>query len=364
MSIVTQCKIKLMQLYQEKQFRKALKSVSSLSPQQAKEQLEHRHANSYPVFEQDNEIDKRYDVMIIIPVYNAQAYLGECLDSIFAQETQYTMSVVIVNDGSTDGSRDIIKQYEARPGVTVIDQANSGVSAARNHALRHINASYVMFVDADDYLPTDAVEVLLKTAYEKDADIVQGAYTRFGCEETGGTFDLLSGITEIPLDHLSGYACMKVIRAERLQQFCFPLDYRYEDAVTELLLYPQCHVVYSVPHVVYYYRSHEQAFCADMNNPHLYDTYWIMRYGLEEHVKRGYPLGVTEYVHYLRLCRTNWIRLPADIQESVFVMTAEQFVRIFGEQTLPRTRYTMLHRALKACSFKAFKYVMENWDNI
>ena len=120
-----------------------------------------------------------YDVGIIVPVYNAEQHIAECLDSILGQNTDFTFHVIIINDGSTDGSRKILRKYEERPNVTVIDQENKGHSGARNTGLENCFGKYVTFVDADDRLPVNAIEILMKKAVKGDFDIVGGGYSLF-----------------------------------------------------------------------------------------------------------------------------------------------------------------------------------------
>lgn len=96
------------------------------------------------------DVSKEADLQIIIPVYNCGPYIRECLDSVLGQQTHYQFVVFIVDDGSTDESSCIIDSYQADHRVHIIHQENAGPSAARNVALSHLCAKYVMFVDGDD----------------------------------------------------------------------------------------------------------------------------------------------------------------------------------------------------------------------
>ena len=91
-------------------------------------------------------------VSIIVPIYNAQNYLSRCLDSLLAQ-TLEDIEIILINDGSTDDSLDICKAYEAKdPRIVLIDQANGGVSAARNAGINRASGEYIGFVDPDDWI--------------------------------------------------------------------------------------------------------------------------------------------------------------------------------------------------------------------
>ena len=111
-----------------------------------------------------------YDVSIIVPVYNAEKYLQECIDSLINQ-TKKDIEIILVNDGSTDGSRNIIerncKKYD---NITFIDQENKGVCVARNKGIEAAKGEYIGWLDSDDMLKPQAIERLYKTMKEKNAD--------------------------------------------------------------------------------------------------------------------------------------------------------------------------------------------------
>ena len=116
----------------------------------------------------------------IIPVYNAEIYLKECLESILQQDISYgEYEIICVNDGSTDRSLDILKEYErAYENIRVIDQVNSGVSAARNAGLEMATGEYVWFVDADDFIGINILNMLRAYLMGRKTDVLQmGAYT-------------------------------------------------------------------------------------------------------------------------------------------------------------------------------------------
>ena len=101
-------------------------------------------------------------ISVIVPVYNVAPYLRECLDSVIRQ-TYDALQILLVDDGSRDGSSAICDEYAAKDErITVVHQKNQGVSAARNAALDLANGKYVVFVDADDILPENAYESMLR----------------------------------------------------------------------------------------------------------------------------------------------------------------------------------------------------------
>ena len=99
---------------------------------------------------------------IIVPVYNAENYLAECLESLCAQREK-DMEIILVNDGSTDGSLEICKAYEYKDSrILLVDQKNEGVSAARNRALSLATGEWLLFVDSDDKIREDTIDTIEK----------------------------------------------------------------------------------------------------------------------------------------------------------------------------------------------------------
>lgn len=111
-------------------------------------------------------------ISIIIPVYNVQDYLRECLDSIVSQENQ-NYEVVLVDDGSTDNSPDICDEYcNKHPQFRVIHKKNGGVSSARNVGLDEAKGDWIWFVDADDWIERNALKELEDTISKHDCDTI------------------------------------------------------------------------------------------------------------------------------------------------------------------------------------------------
>ncbi len=112
------------------------------------------------------------DVSVIVPVYNSEKYLHECLAGIRAQ-TRVSLEIVLVNDGSTDSSSAILKEYRSiDPRVVVVTQQNAGLSGARNAGLDVATGRYVCFLDSDDYWQIDALAELVEISDNADLDML------------------------------------------------------------------------------------------------------------------------------------------------------------------------------------------------
>ena len=127
----------------------------------------------------EKDLKNNYLVSIIVPVYNVEKYLEECLDSLIKQ-TYTNIEIIAVNDGSPDGSRAILEKFKNIDSrITVIDKPNGGISSARNAGLKICKGDFIMFVDSDDYISHEMTEKMLAAALEDDSDIVKCGFCRF-----------------------------------------------------------------------------------------------------------------------------------------------------------------------------------------
>lgn len=117
-------------------------------------------------------------VSVIVPIHNAEKTLSRCVESLLAQSYK-NLEVILVNDGSTDGSLEICQSFvEIDSRVVIIDKKRSGVSSARNIGLTASTGDFVQFVDADDTIQPNMTEKLVKNIFETNADIVVCGYNR------------------------------------------------------------------------------------------------------------------------------------------------------------------------------------------
>ena len=115
-------------------------------------------------------------ITIIIPIYNCEKFIDRCLNSIINQ-TYKNIEIILINDGSTDNSMQIIDKYKEKDNrIKVIDKKNEGVSASRNIGIELSNGEYITFVDADDWLELDAIEKMYNTIVAHNVDVVRANY--------------------------------------------------------------------------------------------------------------------------------------------------------------------------------------------
>ena len=212
-------------------------------------------------------------VSIIIPVYNVKPYLEKCLSSIRFQ-TCRDFEVLLVDDGSTDGSADICRSYVALDSrFRLLTQANAGASAARNLGMAKAAGRYLQFVDGDDWLPTDNVEILLHTAESTGADLTVAHFYRVSGERCAARghireervmtrTEYADYMVKAPANFYYGVMWNKlyrraIVEANHLE--C-PADVAWcEDFLFNLDYIACCRLIAAVPRPVYYYRKREDS---------------------------------------------------------------------------------------------------------
>ncbi len=132
--------------------------------------------------------NKTPKVSIVIPVYNVEVYLRQCLDSVVNQTLQ-DVEIICVNDGSTDRSIHILKEYADRdPRIRIINKMNEGYGKAVNIGIDHATGEYLGIVEPDDFLATGMLKILYNRAKKTGVDIIKADYNRFSCDKNSVNF--------------------------------------------------------------------------------------------------------------------------------------------------------------------------------
>ena len=216
-------------------------------------------------------------VSIIVPVYNVSKYLKICLDSIQKQTYKY-IEVILVNDGSTDNSLDICNEYVNNDDrFKVITQDNQGLSSARNTGLKNYTGQYVFFVDSDDYIKENTIELLLNKAIDNDSDLVccdmEYLYDDNHTEFTSGGDFIEGNVKDKPsLLFINNTACNKLIHTSILGNFDFPHGLWYEDLASIPLLLAKAKHIVKLDEVLYVYYQREGSI-AHSADKRIFDIY-------------------------------------------------------------------------------------------
>ena len=233
-------------------------------------------------------INPLYDLHIIVPAYQQELYICDCIDSILSQKTKYSYFLTIVNDGSTDGTSALLEKYANKERVNIINQDNQGIAAARNRGIEMIMGKYLMFVDSDDVLSFGAIENLMDKAFAENADIVEGSLYAINNNNEilrSETHTLYVGSEWI--GKLRGYTCGRVCKSDLFAHYKFPILW-FEDTIMSFLIYPLCHKIVTIPQDVYHYRMNNMGISAlSQGKPKVVDTLWITSLLLKEGLSGG-----------------------------------------------------------------------------
>lgn len=301
----------------------------------------------------------KYDLTVIVPAYNAAQWIRQCVDSIIKQKTNYTFRVVIIDDGSTDETGNILDSYLPNNRLKVIHQENKGYSGARNIALKRIESRYIMFVDSDDYILPNAIETLLSMAYETESDIVEG---------NGYTFDENGRIEKIKPTgdgkYLWGGPCLKVMKSTLFERIEFPEGFLYEDTIIGSLIERMSMKTTFVDDEIYAYRIHAnsitQKHTAELNR---IDSFWIMI--LMEKCKRklGINNNMDSYLvilnHVIMTYRRTYL-LSDNLKKDIFVCSKAFLLMYYDGFLNSINKYSELVRAILNDDFGNYSFICKS----
>lgn len=221
-------------------------------------------------------------VSIIVPVYNVEKYVAKCLDSIVRQDMR-DIEIIIVDDGSTDGSGTICNKYAQEDSrIRVIHQENQGLSMARNNGIDIARGEYIGFVDSDDWIASDMYSTLYEDAVREDSDIsmtnfyytkASGECVPFSSEKTGTK--VFEGIYKIAhnIRTTNNFAWNKLYRRYLFDEISFPKGKTFEDIFTIYKLVDKANkMVVSVQCKYYYFRRDDSITLTAFNMSHLDNT--------------------------------------------------------------------------------------------
>jgi len=205
-------------------------------------------------------------ISIIVPVFNTEDYLSECIDSIL-QQTYANLEIIIINDGSTDSSSKLIKAYKRKDKrVTLIDKKNGGVSSARNDGLTKANGEYIVFIDSDDYLKDVKALEKLENVMQRNIDVaICGVF----CEDGRSSFSYNE--KEYKNKNEFDELLYQLIKSERLnppfgriyrKKIIDKYNIRFdsnikigEDLLFNIQYFKHCHSAYYINDLLYFYRT-------------------------------------------------------------------------------------------------------------
>lgn len=216
-------------------------------------------------------------VSILVPVYNAAPYLRQCIDSITGQ-TYTDLQIVLIDDGSTDGSWDILQELAKKDRrLEVYSQSNCGVAATRNRLLDKVRGDFVLFVDSDDWIELNAVETLLREQQKEDYDIVM---FQMQGENASRKVLLQKDVIRLFLEHIiiRGQLWNKLFKSH-LFDGCH-LDEAVTYGEDSMLVWNSLFKLNNfliVEYQLYHYRKHEKSISGEKFNGRKFSAYTVWK---------------------------------------------------------------------------------------
>lgn len=293
-----------------------------------------------------------YNLTIIVPVYNVEKYIGECIESLLNQKTKYKYIIKIINDGSTDSSKQIIQSFMNDPKIQFLEKQNGGLSSARNFGIKNIESDYVLFVDSDDVIKDNTVELLLDKAYSEELSIVEGNYYYFEGNK------IISKMQRAG-EKLYGFAWNKVIKSSLLENFEFEEGYAFEDTCMDFFVHELAGgKVGVVDEYTYGYRRNRKSisFLAFYNYASL-DSILIVPQILDRMNYLNIPIDERVLETMLRQVVNSYNRycyLNKNIQKKIFVYICDIFDNYFPELVYRKYKYKNLYDAIISKNYNLY----------
>lgn len=230
------------------------------------------------------------DVSIIIPAYNVEKYIEQCLETVINQKTKYSYEIICINDGSTDKTINILEKYQNK--IKIINTKNSGPGTARNIGLENAKGQYIMFVDADDYVRDDFIEKMINAIIENDADISICNFCRFSNDSKIEKVN--KGRNKIYLKNemeqvllMEFHSCNKAFKRELIEKNKYPENILFEDVVSISQCIIDANKIVKIEDYLYYYRRTKDSITNNLTDTN-YDIIQALNLITDKFVENGY----------------------------------------------------------------------------
>ncbi len=248
-------------------------------------------------------------VSVIVPVYNVEKYLEKCLDSLVNQ-TFKDYEIIIVNDGSLDNSEKIIKEYEKKYNfIKVYKKKNGGLSSARNYGLKYASGEYILFVDSDDYVEKNMIELMYEKMLSDSSDICVCEFNYIYDNKIVRSYSNLDYTDDLKKKYLltPPMACIRMYKKNLLDKNLFKEGIYYEDLEFTPKLVLLVNRISYINEALYNYVIHSDSIMRQKKfNEKLYDIYNVLDSNYNYLYK--YYIDEVEYMYIIHLLRTASLR--------------------------------------------------------
>lgn len=281
---------------------------------------------------------------LIIPIYNVEKYIHDCLDSVLKQLPP-EVEVILINDGTPDNSMQVVYDTldqlpeQKKKQFIIINQNNQGISATRNTGLKEAKGEYIAFLDSDDILLDDYFPTILHCINNHTIDIIQFKFLHFLHDKRKfkssnmslkkiAQNNLNDGLLRDIFNENAWYPWVRVYKAELFKDIQFPIGYNFEDPAIIPYIFIKAKVVYLIDMPLYGYRSNPEGITQSLSNEvvkkNIQSINYLMSIYIESCKKNN--IFIIPTIHFLRIyieyifnfygffaARKEWHRLSASI---------------------------------------------------
>jgi glycosyltransferase involved in cell wall biosynthesis len=264
-------------------------------------------------------------VSVIVPMYNVENYIKECLDSLVNQ-TLKDMEVIVVNDGSTDGGVEIVESYcKKYPDlIRLVHKENGGLSDARNYGIPYAKGKYIGFLDSDDYVES--------TMYEKMSKKLDEGYDVVVCDieyfyEDSDNKWILKGLSDWNIENISKRALLspmfawnKLYKAKYFKEenYRYPLNTWYEDLPVTTLIFAKTDKIGHVNEALVHYRQREGSIMSATRSKRLFEIFNVMKMVRDNFKKQNLYDEYKDELEYLHIEHLRLYGMFRFIRSSLF----------------------------------------------
>ena len=285
---------------------------------------------------------KMVEVSVIIPAYNVEEYIGDCLDSIINQ-TFEDFEIICVNDGSQDNTLKVLREYENKePRIKVFDQENKGVGSARNVGMDASKGQYLFFVDADDLIDKNALTELYNIAKQNDADLIISKRQDFNNDSNIEFEEKYNEMEQIPssfknklfsfkdlleyFTNLDVTVTNKFFKQEFIGNVRFDEDVIFEDNLFTIDYFFRANKIFFYDKVLYYRRLRSNSIITSSSQRHV-DSLEVNNRMVQKIKNAGYYDDIKEKLFVKNLTKISYrfIDIDDEYKEYFFKCLKEDF---------------------------------------
>tara|TARA_B100000925_G_C21981074_1_gene462350 strand:- start:192 stop:1181 length:990 start_codon:yes stop_codon:yes gene_type:complete len=306
-------------------------------------------------------------VSIIIPVFNLENFILNCLKSCFNQSYK-NLEVIIVNDGSEDKTLTVIENYINDKSIfNVYTIENSGAAYARDFGFKKSSGEYIFFLDGDDYIPNNAIDLLVKNAIKNGSDIVDGNYAFLInnkiIEKGQYTFDFLDDkqYLRLLIEKQRLYLCFKLIKRSLYKNVFIPSEITIgEDAIVIIQIISNSKLISKCNSIIYHYNRRDDSVTLKRKPKDLialhHSNKWICNYLIENYDQTvsSYlvqKISLNDFLFYL-----NFLRITGKYRNDIRSLSFSLIKYKHPEHSVSTLNYIYLLLALISPSISSYFY--------